>query len=541
MKRHLILVLTFVFLISLTTIASVQIGLKQVGTESVNSKSVTIYDVTPYNGGVVITLGYTNFTPSGTAHISSVLYVYFLNSTTKRLLYEVTVPSISYVYTYVGGGKLYVVVDMEAPPGSRLPYEADVYVFQGLTLVNTYTVEGILSYGGSIDEPVFNLSAPLLNKFFNVTVMLNSSNITLPRELYPVIALQLPKGVLIASYNMSYLGQFGGVAYAIPFNFTMYSYDGKTLWSGVYEIIPPEPLYLLSLSPGDIRTMPTEYLLVAEGFATVVGDQLFVINATSSSQLNVNGQTVNYTLVGINLSNGEVTTRVGMRSLSSGTALLNIGGELYAVTLGHHEVAVQKYNGTGFSTVYSSALTPQTGFFYYPGKYLIIVTPAPNGSDVTDIYSGGTVHYTLSGKVPDYFIAYGVVLLNDSGNFSLAFLNSNGIVRGEVGIGNITPAVFTLIKYPSVYVAQFNPLEYYVVKSYLNTSSSRLETVLVVYKAMLQNSTATTTVPYTTTSPATTTTAPHPSTPSSIPIDLAIAVIIVVVAIAAVVLVLKKK
>lgn len=586
MRRIIISLIFVVIFLSVLSIGQITPALRQITALCFNTPSVEIYSVTPYDHGIVVALGYTNFTySSSNVYIySSHLYVYFLNSTTKLSLYSSTIANISYVNAFVMNGKLYVIVDTLTSSSPMESYESYVYVFQGLRLINTYTANSAVGYLRVNNEPLYNLSAlmsvsvsshtfqPLLSLSINVTLMLNETNITLVNQV-PVAAMQLPEGILIVSENLSASTFFSW--HAIPFNFTMFSYDGKIIWSKDYYIYNPNAGGLL----GAIVPIRSETLLIYEGFATVIGNQFFILNMTAPSSppiifygvsaSNTNTSTTplihltnNDTVIGINLENGEVTTKVELLNATSNVALLNIGGKLYVTLIGNNEVTIEKYNGSGFTVVTKIPIkvkikkitfpTPRgnftinetitlTNYLYNFGNYFLIINPTLTGLNVTDIYSSGITQYMLNENMSNrYVINNNVILLNESDNFSLAFLYNNGTVRGIANIGNFSSfPIFGALGYSGVYVTQVNPYEYYIIKTYsdpsTSTSNVSVKTEVIVYEITFPKP-----VVVTNTSTATLSSTISYTAPPSVPITLIAGIIVAVIIIVALVLILKR-
>ncbi|BCU69904.1 hypothetical protein [Stygiolobus caldivivus] len=595
-----LLLFSLFFLSIIVTTAQSTPQVKQVASTTIDTPRLNINSVTYYDHGVVVAMSYINFSFSlGNFNTkpSSTLYIYFFNSTTSTILYKSTLTSISQVYALVENGDLYVIVDTVSFPSYAMQplavtpsYEAYVYVFSGLRLVNTYTVNGLLvSANEDGHAPPMNLSAleiervsfsaptssmpTALGLSYNFTIMLNNTNITLV-DAIPVIQLQLPQGDLIGVENISNISMSPS---AVPFNFTLYSNDGKIVWSKVYPLLN----YLeLGFIPGAFVGMSnglSSLTLYLQGSASVVGDQLFVVNTTplpltSLSQQPAQSLTVNATLLGIDLSNGEVTTTIHLSNVSPEILVQNIGGQLYVTIMGSKEVTVERYNGSSLTPVAKIPLTVQvkqitipgpvnitrnltkveTDFFYTYGKYFLVANPTVKGINVTDIYAGGVTTYTLSGNLTDFDVTpenY-ALLVNDSNSYALVFLNDNGTVRGNVSIGQIgVSSVFSLITSPNVYVVEEDPYTYYVVKAHSNfsvssTTSTNIvqptqgETQVQVYEVNFPKPA----VPTTTTAPSKTSTPTVPPTTSGIPTTmLAVVAVVIVVVIAVGVFVLRKR
>ena len=596
-----LLLFSLFFLSTLVTTAQAPPQIKPVASTTVDTPKLNINSVTYYDHGVVVAMSYINFSFSPgnfNTKPSSTLYIYFFNSTTTTVLYKSTLTSISQVYTLVENGDLYVVVDTVSfpsyamqPIGYSSSFEAYVYVFSGLRLVNTYTVNGLIVSANRYHAPPMNLSALEIERLgfsaptsptstvpsfsYNFTVMLNDTNITLV-DVIPVVQLQLPQGDLIGVENISNISLSQA---AIPFNFTLYGNDGKIVWSKDYRLLN---LLVIGFIAGGLFGASnglSSFTLYSQGSAAVVGDQLFVVNntplpITALSQQPSQALTVNATLLGIDLSNGEITTAVHLSNVSPEILVQNIGGQLYVTIMGSKEITVEKYNGSGLTPVANIPLTVQvkqitipgpvnitrnvtrveTDFFYSFGKYFLVVNPTVKGANVTDIYAGGITTYTLSGNVTDFDVTHQnyALLVNDSDSYTLVFLDDNGTVRGSVSIGQIgVSSVFNVISIPNVYVVEEDPYTYYVVKAYSNFSVTGMtstnivqptqgETQVQVYEVNFPKPV----VPTTTTTPSKSTTPavpPTTSTTSGIPITTLAVVAVIVIVVAVGVFVLMKR
>ncbi|QIW22834.1 hypothetical protein EWF20_00750 [Sulfolobus sp. S-194] len=502
MKRLLVLLLIILLLPSIT-LAQV----KQIGT--IPLKVSSIESVTPYDHGLIVVLSYTNSTLKNHA----IFYIYFLNSSTELLLYKFTLNVVASAFSFVEGGELYVIV-------ITANYLTRSFVFKGLRLIKDYTVNGIMAYERNIGEPLHNLSALVIEKKSYVILMLNNTNITFFNQC-PIITLKLPNGILTVSVNSSSIFMFEK-PHAVPFNFTLFSYDGKIIWSKSYCIYN---IFSTSLPNLPVTHMfpeyfPTAYLLLDEDFATIVNNQLFILNATPVSFLEIN-HPINATVLGINLEDGKLMNEIKLTNVTLKTALLNIGGMLYVTVLNNDEVIVERYNGSGLSLVVKIPLkvrelkqsvienkVPLTGFFYDFSKYLLIVNPGLTGANVTDIYSGRITHYLINENASTYYLSNDVILLNESDNFSLAFLNNNGTLKGIVSLSEISPTD------KSIYFAEVNPYKYYMVV-YSND--------VIVYEVTSQKF-----IPVT-------------SSSSVYPIDIGILLVVAVIIVVAVLVLIKRK
>ncbi|BCU68839.1 hypothetical protein [Stygiolobus caldivivus] len=601
MRKTSFLTLLLFSLLFLTVVMTAQPApqVRQVGSLTVNIPTLTIDSVTPYDHGLVIALSYVNFSfISPNQQESSTLYIYYVNSTTKALLYKSILSGISGVFTFTKDGDLYVVVDTFTPPSTpsgvgSYKYESYVYVFSGLRLVNTFTLNGLLAGGKEAQSPLINVSALQLAKISlssfknpstnltevslssNFTIMLNNANITVT-NLLPQMELQLPSGVLLVMENDSDLvtGQpLGQVPQSIPINITLFNNDGKIVWTEEYH-------FFNGFIPYDLPESTKVSTIITESVATVVGDQLFMVNSTPFAETAFYGQasqypTTNSTIVGIDLSNGEITSSISLTNTSPYIALQNLGGQLYVSIFGSHEVTVEKYNGNGLTLVGKIPLVTQvkevtlpgpgsftmnrttllTNFYYNQGEYFLVANPTLGGTNVTDVYAGGITSYVLSGNVTSSDITEdNVILLNESNQFTLAFLNNNGTVRGSVSIGQVgVPSLYSGLSEPDVAITPINPYAYYVVKAYSNLSITNTmsigvslpsgETQVTVYEVNFpQPVTATSTMSNTSTAVKTPmSTTPAPPTTSGTPIlYIGIIVGIAVIVAVGVVLVLRR-
>lgn len=272
-------------------------------------------------------------------------------------------------------------------------------------------------------------------------------------------SVEVTYGIFTVSANFSRLFS---EPHAVLYNFTLFSYDGKIIWSKKYYIYNSFSMALPNLPMTNMffENFPSAYLLLDLDFATIVGDQLFILNATPVPIFEIN-KPINTTVLGINLENGKLVNEIKLTDVTIKNALLNIGSKLYVISfLDNDEVVVERYNGTGLSLVAKISLTvkeiklglikdkiPLTGFFYDFGKYLVIVSPSLTSSNVTDIYFGGITHHSICENITSYYISSDVILLNESSNFSLMFLNSNGTLKGTVSLNELSPSdKFILLK-----------------------------------------------------------------------------------------------
>ncbi|BCU68905.1 hypothetical protein [Stygiolobus caldivivus] len=606
-----ILMLSLIFLCTPITLAQVSPQVKLMATKTIDSPYVLVCSVTGYDHGIIVPLEYVNFSfSSGQLRYYSTLYIYFFNATTSVLLYESALNGIAKVIPFIRDGDLYIVVRTFAnsPYISQTHSRSVVYVFSGLKLVSTYTIAGTLLSPNEVPPPS-NLSAIQIEKFWlskvtvhinnytataevcteNVTIELNGVNITLV-GLRPMVELQLSEGVLvIAKYIQPILGE----ARPPLLNFTLFSNNGKVIWTENYSIREPqEDLFNLFSSSQEVNS--DLFGLLTRGKVAVVGDQLFLINVTQQGPFFGELRFINATILGVNLSDGLVTTRVDLTNVTPNIGLLNIGGKLYVLAINSSGINVEKYsdgrltevseiplviqtkqvvkqdhqvitypNGTTIRRVVNVTINVTnilTSAFYSYGRYLLIASPSTKGTNVTDIYSRGITYYTLGENVTQFQLTQRnyVLLMNNSNNFTLVFLNSNGTVMGTMDIGGLGSALASsLLPRPYVYVSMVNPYTYYVLKVYYNLTSANTtntempsfkgETQINVYEVEFpQHSVQVTntitsnknsnTVPNSTPSNST-----PPSTPTSVNTTLLIAVVVIAVVAVAAVLALKRK
>ena len=538
-RKFLSLLVLFLSLVPVAT-AGTAVEFGPIAEVTINAPSVTIYSLTPYDNGAVVAVG-SNSSTGSAFH----LYVYFLNLSVKHLILETTERGVPLVMTFVMDKELYVIVNSLSPPGILGTGQASVYIFRGLSLVKDYTVNGTLTYMGLSVSQLFNLSALVLMRTahspfvpsFNYTIILNGTNITLANKM-PLAVLELPQGVFVVVEKSSYSGLVVP-PYPVPLNVTLYSYEGKVVWTREYSLgaySGAVPLSLTSL-----------FALTRLYYATVVGDQLFVINVTAVSTITPSNVVVNAALVGISLNNGSITTRVELTKVTPWIGLMDVGGRLYALIVGQKEVTVEEFNGTALVTVTKVPMvfgvekgnaggTVNTGgtralttFLYSPGKYLLILNPTPNGTNVTDVYPGGVTSYSLRGNVTDELFADYALLLNESGNSSLAFLNDNGTVRFTMDLGRVavrvSPSILPQVQ--GVKVGELDYNDYYVAVERPNSTNA---TTVVLYQVSFMKTLTFSTMPPITTTPPATSTAP---TNLLVPVAVIAIVVVVVVAVLA--------
>jgi len=545
MEKIRVFALVFLSLFFLVTVASAQVSpqIKPVATEAINTPNLSVQSVIPYDNGIVVVLSYVNSSYTNIQKPSTVIiYIYFFNSTTHLLLYEANLSDISFSPVYVSAthffknGELHIAINIY----SFFAGSTYVYVFKGLKLVNTYTSTGMLiSYEDRL-PPYYNLSFPQINYWGTISsffILLNNTSIGFPDRI-PFVELQLPQGILVASQYLFIPSN----SRLVPLNITMFNYNGEILWTENVMLCDVDFSY-----PFLIEITPNLYTFLEQTHSTVEGDQLFIYNITTPLSSPITSHPVNVTILGIDLSNGNITTRIPLYNVPPKTdiLLLNIGGKLYVALLGNKSITIQMYNGTGFIPVAKIPLIKKVitlrvpaqtqnvtlnetlilnEFFYDYGNYLLVLTPTQNGVNATDIYYGGVANYTLPENVSGYELTpdINVLLLNESNNFSLAFLNSNGTVRATVSMGH-TSTNSSL----SISVAEINPYTYYVVKAYHNASATNA-TLVQVYEINITKHSANTSTTITTAS--STTTSSHISSLSSVLIvGIVVAIVIIVV------------
>ena len=516
MKNELIVLLVLTLLLLPDASAALTPQVTQTADIAIDAQSPVVYTVVPYDGGLVIVMTYTNVTPTGE---QGGLYIYFLNGTTLRLIYETPISTVHCVYAFTQGGRLYVAFGTSHVVGleTKLVYQVKVLVFEGLDLVSSYVING--AYLSDLyNAPLYRVPAVMIvGGKAAATIMLNGTNVTL-KGLTPIASFALPEGILVALLNVSQI--LGMVkVHAVPLNLTLYGYDGKIIWTKVYYFSPAS---LCSIHLGYSLDSPVP----VQDYIAIVGDELFIFNLTTlmaPSDIGTIGNyvKVNATIVGISLENGTITTVVDARGLHTYTFLMNVGGKLYVATEGERAMAVYEFNGKSLvqatrvplvtktlplytyvspfaypnasntydagqpqyglsDTMYANSgiRVPASVFLYDPGKFLLILNPENNETNVTDIYPGGVLHYSLNGKVLDSFVAFDVVPLNVSGDLSLVFLNANGTVRGTIDLGKVASSPYYGL---GVHVVQKGPNSYYVVAEYSNSSGNSV----IVYRVDL--------------------------------------------------------
>ncbi|BCU69808.1 hypothetical protein [Stygiolobus caldivivus] len=525
MSVKLSLMLLTVFILAFLSSVSIGQTVQQVATASFKTPSLNVDSVTPYYHGIVIAMSYTNFTVSNIHKYYAIttVNVCFLNSTTRLLLYKSTLKRVPFIFTFIQGGELYVVVSeirFNFNTGIKVvntsyngpAYQpvvlrnavckSSVYVFKGLKLVNTYVINGSLRK--VYNPPLFNLTFPQIVTLLGGAdiILLNNTNITVNS---PLVELQLPKGILVAYANGT--GPSGLNKFV---NFTLFSYSGKVIWSRGYLISTERaPIYFGTplAQPGAPALQP----VMLEGIhGTVVGDKLFVVNGS--------------TVLGINLNNGEIASRISLnQSLKD---LVNIGGKLYLVFKSKEDVIVEEYNGSGLSVVakvpvvlriyHVKVRMPRiikcpnggiklkfvnttmnvtrdfTHILYNNGQFILITYPTLKGDNVTDVYYGGVTHYLMGFNITPIQIVVknnDLMLIEKGKVLCLFMFNTNGTLRWVTNLGNTT-------RFPySIRIVEVNPYKYYVVKPFTVINSKGVaESKVVVYEVTIQRPTTTTTV-----------------------------------------------
>ena len=456
------------------------LALAFLGHASTTSYSMQIDSVTPYDHGVVVTVSYTDYSSHQTR-----INVYYYNTTSKELLYNKTFAGCPSAFTFTYDGKLYLVIRVT----TYNSYYSSVYVFQGFKLVNHYRTHYMFIVK---HNPLFNITSPILEYSspgcVKYIITLNSTNITLTNQ-FPVILLKLPEGLLVVTSKVVSIAKIFHMSLLITrfnvYNFTLYNYNGKIIWSRAYRIFLNIPTSCVLNQYG--------YSALISGFLkshyiTLVGDEIYIMNLTSAS---INE--VNLTIVGINIKTGQIVNRINLDNVPPyQEAILNIGGKLYAVIF-NNEAVVEEYNGHYLVRVaeipvkivavsYTPGIMLPPGEKVYPtaiqvaasviiynfGKYLLFI----NSGNVTVVYPGGVMHYTLQGEVPLHVYSDNAIVLSKDGNVEVAFLNNDGGVEKVINIGkanNIT-TMFALClcnngtsTYPQVII-----VKHYVVKVYKN-------------------------------------------------------------------------
>ena len=520
-KENLILVISVLSLILMSVIpyfsaASSQIPrmqVKRINEFYVSPPNLPLGNLFTYDHGVIIVFDctYTVTSSNGTVtKARSIFYVYFVNTTIVRPLYTNISNTTGFNgFVSVFNKELYITVKMYSFRTGNFIGEK-IFVFQGLKLVGEYDNSSACpTFHGGIE----------LKKVNNVCIVeLPDANITLVNSSVLLLHL-LSKEVLIASVKQ---GQVVQKAIAVPINFTLYTFNGTIVWTKDYALSIPSWLYPVTES--GFVPMGVVYNSIV-----YIGDQMFIANITTplnTSSIHVMGGTiVNETILGLDLQDGEITTEIRLTNITAFGSLFKIGKQLYVVLMNEHNVTVEKYNGTALVKVVTEpVITENTAVAHAVltdldevwNKFLLILNPYENGTNVTDIYTGGVLNYTLNESLQlEYRPGY-TLLLYKGYNFTLVFLNDNGTVRGTLSLGNISlvgPSGLTKIpifaRSPCILRFRANSSVYYVAaeKPY-NSSASKI----VVYE--VEFPTPETTTPTTSTVTSATTTS-QPTTTTS--------------------------
>ena len=448
------------------------------------SYSIKIDSVTPYDHGVIVTVSYIDYDQTQ-------INVYYYNGTSKELLFNKTITDCSSAFTFTYDGKLYLVIGITTYKSSY----SSVYVFQGLKLVDHYRTYYTFVVK---HNPLFNITSPILeylnSGYLKYVIGLNDTNITLINQC-PVIVLKLPEGLLVVSKVLS---TFRTLHISLVlmnsnvYNFTLYSYDGKIIWSKVYTIIKKSPSLCVV----------NQYSYSVSGFlkshyTTLVGGEIYVLNLTG-----VSINEANLTIVGIDIKTGQIVSRIALDDVPPyQEAILNIGGKLYAVVFNNNnEAVVEEYNGYNWTqvaeipvktvvvkTLPPGIMTPPGEKVYYI-KYLQIAVPVIiynfgkylmfiNSENVTVVYPGGVMRYTLQGEVPLHVYSDNAIVLSKGGNVEVGFLNNEGGVEKVVNIGkanNLTAVLYVFSYNGTLTYPQVSIVKPYLVKVY--------KSEIVIYK-----------------------------------------------------------
>ena len=479
----------FLTLVVLGLTAPVQA--QHLATLSFKGQGLEVYSLVPYDNGVVVLIGNaTSF------------YVYFVNSTTQKILYYHSVnatgnstlvyyfySALTEFYAFVFNGSLYVVKYFS------LGGTADVMVFDGLKLVKNITLN-VLTLE-PVGGPLYNVSAmkmvcgPFIYTgivtnntrfpFHPTELVFNNTNITVPGSL--LAALQLRNGTFIMS---DYFWPFFNNPEKRLLYLMFFKGDGL-VWNRTYLVYTPNeyavPLYLQGLES-----------FVSDHFCTVIGDTVLIINVTS-----VRGDYANFSVLEVNINNGKIIGKVGFTSATKALGIFDIGGKPYVLAVSGDAITVSELTGNGLvkvaevpilirnetvisqlggKNVTSTIGTPLTSADYVYGDYLVFLNPSGNGTNVTVVNPINVTSYVIDGKAKFY---NGSLLVNSTNNFSLVLLNFYGIPARVVNLGSLPPSY-----HPSVQVFA-QGTKYYVVEE-VQTNNVTTVNVTVVNAANLMGS-----------------------------------------------------
>ncbi|BCU68880.1 hypothetical protein [Stygiolobus caldivivus] len=507
---------------------------------------VEITSAIPYDHGLVLTLEYVNISSiTSLQNSQSQLLVCFVNSSMKYQMYSSTVSSVSGIISTVLNGNLIVIVESS---NSGNP-QSIVYNFSGLHFEDYYTLNGIILTN---EPPSYNLTYLSLIQYSsnfrnaNYTLLFPNGKVTFKDEL-PVFALQLPEGILVLAYNVTYLYTSNNPI--IPYNLTLLSNNGQIIWTNSYYLsyYSPQILY------GGI-TFSSTLINYA-----ILGNTLYITNSTMLKSGN-SFTIVNESLLGISLSNGDLINsfQVSPNTVGLGTTQ----GTLYGIVFQHEGVTVtspvkyvivQKYesgniypvvkipfkertvlknitapNGKVTSFNYTQ---PLTNIFVSDGNFILVSSPetGSSGSNVTVIHGDNVYSYTLDFEVTQSLTPNSMILLgNSSDNYYLLFLNPNGSMKYYYNIGKISNAnLLGIISLVGVKIAQVSPECYYVAytSTYSNPSSllpgTQVNIDLITFNSSLVSSVH----------PPTTTSNSNTSSPSPLSSTLILILVVIVIAV----------
>ena len=447
---------------------TVPVQAKHLSTLSFKGQGLEVYSLVPYDNGIVVLIGNaTSF------------YVYFVNSTTQRLLYNHSVnatgnsTSVYYFYSaltefyaFTFNGSLYVVKYFS------LGGTADVMVFDGLELAKNVTLN-VLTLE-PVGGPLYNVSAmkmvcgPFIYMgivtnetrfpFYPTELVFNNTNITVPGSL--LAALQLRNGTFTMSdYFWPFLNN--------PEKrmlYLMFFRGDQLVWNRTYLVYTPNefagPLYLQGLES-----------FVSAHFYTVIGDTVLVINVTS-----MKGDYANFSVLEVNITDGKIIGELSLTGASEGLGIFDIGDRPYVLAVSGDAITVSELSGNGLvkvaevpifirnetvtsqlgsMNVTSTVKTPLTSAGYVYGDYLVFLNPSGNGTNVTVVNPNNVTSYVIDGKAEFY---NGSLLVNSTNNFSLVLLDAFGIPAETVDLGFLPPSY-----HPSVQVFA-EGAKYYVVE-----------------------------------------------------------------------------
>ena len=473
--------LLFLTLVVLGLTAPVQA--QHLSTLSFKGQGLEVYSLVPYDNGVVLLIG----------NVTS-FYVYFVNSTTQKILYYHSVnatgnstliyyfySALTEFYAFVFNGSLYVVKYFS--PGAT----ADVMVFDGLKLVKNITLN-VLTLE-PVGGPLYNVSAmkmvcgPFIYTgivtnetrfpFYPTELIFNSTNMTVPGSL--LAALQLHNGTFIMS---DYFWPFLNNPEKRLLYLMFFKGDGLA-WNRTYLVYTPNeyagPLYLQGLES-----------FVSAHFYTVIGDTVLIINVTS-----LKGDYANFSVLEVNITDGKIIGKISLTGAVENLGIFDIGGKPYVLAVSGNaftaseltdnglvkvaEVPIFIRNETmtsqlGSMNVTSTVRTSLTSADYVYGDYLVFLNPSGNRTNVTVVNAINVTSYVIDGKAEFY---NGSLLVNSTNNFSIVLLNAFGIPVRVVDLGSLPPSY-----HPSVQVFTEGTKYYVVEKTQINNVTTVNVTVV---------------------------------------------------------------